>query len=103
MNTIFFSSSGSEANETNIRLVRHYWASIGKPSKKIIISRRNAYHGSSMGAASLGGMSSMHSQGGLPIPNIEHINQPYWYGDGENQVPRRFWKATGFRIGRKNK
>ena len=98
MNTIFFSSSGSEANETNIRLVRHYWASIGKPSKKIIISRRNAYHGSSMGAASLGGMSSMHSQGGLPIPNIEHINQPYWYGDGENQAPEDFGKQRALEL-----
>ena len=84
MNHIFFSSSGSEANDTNIRLVRHYWASYGKPTKRIIISRLNAYHGSSLGSASLGGMKSMHSQGGLPVPNIIHINQPYWYAEGGN-------------------
>ena len=84
MNHIFFSSSGSEANDTNIRLVRHYWASYGKPTKRIIISRLNAYHGSSIGSASLGGMKSMHSQGGLPVPNIIHINQPYWYAEGGN-------------------
>ena len=89
-NHVFFSSSGSEANDTNIRLVRHYWASYGKPNKKIIISRLNAYHGSSLGAASLGGMKSMHSQGGMPIPDIIHINQPYWYAEGGDMSPDNF-------------
>ena len=90
LNHIFFSSSGSEANDTNIRLVRHFWASCGKPSKKIIISRINAYHGSSLGSASLGGMKSMHSQGGMPIPDILHINQPYWYAEGGDKTPDDF-------------
>ncbi|HSF90573.1 MAG TPA: aminotransferase class III-fold pyridoxal phosphate-dependent enzyme, partial [Paracoccaceae bacterium] len=63
LNRTFFSCSGSEANDTNIRLVRHYWASQGKPEKSIIISRKNAYHGSSVGSASLGGMQAMHAQG----------------------------------------
>jgi putrescine aminotransferase len=82
INNVFFAGSGSEANDTNIRLVRHYWALKGKPSKKTIISRHNAYHGSSMGSASLGGMQGMHAQGGMPIPDITHIAQPYWYGEG---------------------
>lgn len=82
INTVFFAGSGSEANDTNIRLVRHYWALKGKPSKKTIISRQNAYHGSSIGSASLGGMQGMHAQGGMPIPDITHIAQPYWYGEG---------------------
>ena len=43
-------------------------------------------------------MSSMHSQGGLPIPNIEHINQPYWYGDGENQDPEDFGKQRALEL-----
>ena len=90
LNHVFFSTSGSDANETNIRLVRHYWASIGKPEKSIIVSRKNAYHGSSIGAASLGGMESMHSQGGLPIPDIIHIGQPYWYGEGRDISPNEF-------------
>ena len=90
LNHIFFSSSGSEANDTNIRLARHFWVSLGKPSKKIIISRFNAYHGSSLGSASLGGMKTMHAQGGLPIPDILHINQPYWYGEGGNLSPDDF-------------
>lgn len=77
---VFFSSSGSESNDTNIRMVRHYWATLGHPERKIIISRKNAYHGSTMAGASLGGMSYMHEQGGLPIPDIVHIEQPYFYG-----------------------
>ncbi len=82
LNHIFFSSSGSEANDTNIRIVRHFWEITGAPKKKIVISRSNAYHGSSMGSGSLGGMKSMHDQGGMPIPDIIHINQPYWYAEG---------------------
>lgn len=77
---VFFSSSGSESNDTNIRMVRHYWATLGQPERKVIISRNNAYHGSTMAGASLGGMGGMHAQGGLPIPDIVHIEQPYHYG-----------------------
>ena len=90
MNRVFFSGSGSEANDTNIRFVRHYWAAQGKPDKKIIISRKNAYHGSSVGSASLGGMQAMHEQGGLPIPDVHHIGQPYWYGEGGDSDPAEF-------------
>ncbi len=90
LNHVFFSSSGSEANDTNIRLARHFWTIQGAPEKKIIISRKNAYHGSSIGSASLGGMTAMHSQGGLPIPDIIHLNQPYWYADGGNLNPNKF-------------
>lgn len=82
MNQIFFASSGSEANDTNIRLVRTYWTEKGKPSKSHIISRKNAYHGSSVGSGSLGGMAHMHAQGGLPIEGIHHINQPDWWSEG---------------------
>jgi putrescine aminotransferase len=79
MNKVYFTGSGSEANDTVVRLARHYWAAKGKPSKSVIISRKNAYHGSTMAGASLGGMSAMHAQGGLPIPDIEHVEQPYYY------------------------
>jgi putrescine aminotransferase len=62
----------------------------GKPEKTIIISRKNAYHGSSMGSASLGGMAAMHAQGGLPIPDIHHINQPNWWAEGGDMDPGEF-------------
>ncbi len=90
LNHVFFASGGSEANDTNIRLVRTYWAEKGKPSKRIIISRRNAYHGSTVGAASLGGMAGMHAQGGLPIPDIHHIDQPDWWSEGGDLTPEEF-------------
>jgi putrescine aminotransferase len=54
----------------------------GTAGKKVVISRKNAYHGSTVAGASLGGMDAMHSQGGLPIPDIHHIDQPYWFGEG---------------------
>ncbi len=90
LNHVFFTNSGSEANDTVVRLVRHYWSARGKGSRKIIISRENAYHGSTMAGASLGGMKPMHKQGGLPIPDIEHITQPFWYALGGDLSPEEF-------------
>ncbi len=90
LNHTFFASSGSEANDTNMRLVRRYWELKGKPDKTIFISRKNAYHGSSMGSASLGGMAAMHAQGGLPIPDVHHIGQPNWYAEGGEMSPEDF-------------
>ena len=90
MNHVFFACSGSEANDTNIRMVRQYWALKGKPSKSILISRKNGYHGSTMGGGSLGGMAPMHAQGGLPIPGIVHIDQPHWWAEGGDMTPEDF-------------
>ena len=93
MNRVFFTGSGSESNDTVFRLARVYWDSLGKPSKKAFIARRNAYHGSSVVGASLGGMAAMHGQSGLPIPGVHHINQPYWYGEGGDADPHAFGLA----------
>ena len=93
LNHVFFAGSGSEANDTNIRMVRTYWAIRGQPEKSIIISRKNAYHGSSVGSGSLGGMAPMHAQGGLPIPDIHHINQPNWWSEGGDMPPEDFGLA----------
>ena len=90
LNRVFFTGSGSEANDTVVRMVRHYWNALGQPDKNIIISRENAYHGSTMAGASLGGMKPMHAQGGLPIPDIAHIGQPYWYDLGGSLSPDEF-------------
>ncbi len=79
---VFFSSSGSESNDTNVRLVRRYWDLMGQPQRKTLIGRHNAYHGSTMAGASLGGMSGMHAQGDLPIPGVVHIEQPYFFENG---------------------
>ena len=93
LNHVFFAGGGSEANDTNIRMVRHYWALKGQPERNIIISRKNAYHGSTVGSGSLGGMSGMHAQGGMPIPDIHHINQPHWYAEGGDMDPNDFGLA----------
>jgi putrescine aminotransferase len=74
---VFYGSSGSEANDTALRLVRHYWALEGRPEKNVIISRDNAYHGSSVAGASLGGMAAMHAQLGGAVPGIVHVMAPY--------------------------
>ena len=78
-NHSFFTGSGSEANDTVLKLVRRYWDLNGNPGKKIVISRHNAYHGSTIAASSLGGMSEMHKQTAVLLPGIKHIEQPYYF------------------------
>lgn len=90
LNHVFFATGGSDANDTNIRMVRTYWAQKGKPTKQTIISRENAYHGSTVGATSLGGMKGMHAQGGLPIPGMAYIDQPHWYAEGGDTDPEEY-------------
>ncbi|MDK4807243.1 MAG: aminotransferase [Novosphingobium aromaticivorans] len=87
---IFFNSSGSESNDTVFRLVRTYWMLKGQGDRSVFISRHNAYHGSTVASASLGGMDFMHVQGGLPIPGIEHVMQPYPFGEGFGEDPEQF-------------
>ena len=90
LNHVFFANGGSDANDTNIRLVRTYWAEKGQPNRDVIISRWNAYHGSTIGGASLGGMKGMHGQGSLPIPGVAFIDQPHWWAEGGDKSPEEF-------------
>ncbi len=85
LNRVFFTNSGSEANDTVVRMARRYWQVAGQPERQIIISRNNAYHGSTLAGLSLGGMKPMHEQGGPLLPGIEHIEEPYWYKLGQGQ------------------
>jgi len=87
---VFFNASGSEANDTVMRMVRYYWSLKGEPKRTVFISRRNAYHGSTMAGASLGGMAHMHPIGGLPIPGVEHVAQPYKFMEGFNEDEEAF-------------
>jgi putrescine aminotransferase len=98
LNTVFFASSGSEANDTNLRLIRTYWEAKGQPDRQVIISRWNAYHGSSVGSGSLGGMKGMHAQGGMPIPGIHHIDQPNWWAEGGDMTPEDFGHARAIAL-----
>jgi putrescine aminotransferase len=92
LNHVFFAGSGSEANDTNIRLVRRYWDVKGQPQKRVIIARQNGYHGSTMGGGSLGGMSGIHKHGGM-IAGIHHIGQPDWWAEGGDMTPEDFGLA----------
>ena len=91
---VFFAGSGSESNDTIVRMVRTYWDLMGEPGRHTIISRHNAYHGSTVAAASLGGMKPMHRQSGLPIPGIVHVDQPYWFGSDRSLSPHDFGLAA---------
>jgi putrescine---pyruvate transaminase len=93
-NHVFFTGSGSEANDTFLRMARRYWDLKGQPQRKIVIARWNGYHGSTVAGASLGGMKSMHRQGGLPIPDIVHIEQPYWFECGGDLTPAEFGRQA---------
>ncbi|MEO1562363.1 MAG: aminotransferase [Pseudomonadota bacterium] len=96
LNHVFFGNSGSDANDTNLRFVRHYWTAMGKPSKQAIISRHNAYHGSSLAGTSLGGMTNMHAQGGV-MSGIHWIDEPnFWVNAIEGEARDEF----GIRIAR---
>jgi len=91
LNQVFFQSSGSEANETALRLVRKYWDLLGKPERRIVIARERAYHGSTAMAASLSGLTFMHHAGGdVPLPNIVHIKTPYRYRNGAGMADGDF-------------
>jgi len=87
---IFFNNSGSEAIDTVIRLVRHYWQIKGQPDRNVIIARNNAYHGSTIGGVSLGGMAAMKKQGGPWVPGFEHVLQPYAFNEGFGEDPAAF-------------
>lgn len=86
---IFFASSGSEANDTAVKLIWYYWNLKGKPNKKAIISRERGYHGSTTVAASITGLEFMHKIFDLPLERFHHISPPpHYFGysqDGESE------------------
>jgi putrescine aminotransferase len=77
---VLFANSGSEANDSALKLIRYYWNLKGEPQKKIHLSRDYAYHGVTMAAASLSGLTPMHPQWDLPLDGFEKVPAPYWYG-----------------------
>ncbi len=96
-----FANSGSEAVDSAVRLIRHFWNLQGHPEKKVIISRELGYHGSTLAAASVGGWSSMHAHGDLPLAGFEHVMPPYWYVHGGDLPPEDFGIAAARTIEQK--
>ena len=89
LNNVFYANSGSEANDTIIRMVRHFWALGGRPEKRVIIGREYGYHGSTIMSASMGGMSGMHEQAAAE-PDFDHIRPPYGFLHQGNQDEAQF-------------
>src|SRR5271155_4120005 len=79
MSKVFFVNSGSEANDTVVKLVWYYNNAVGRPLKKKIVSRIKAYHGVTVASASLTGLANNHRDFDLPIANILHTDCPHWY------------------------
>lgn len=92
LNFSFFGSSGSESNDTVVRLIRRYWQIKNQPKKMHIIARTNAYHGSTLAGLSLGGMGFMHAQTPMLLPGIHHIRQPYHFAEGLGMSEEEFGK-----------
>ncbi|MBK0035830.1 aspartate aminotransferase family protein [Erwinia sp. S43] len=86
---VIYTNSGSESNEVLIRTARRYWQVVGKPQKRVMIGRWNGYHGSTLASTAMGGMKFMHEMGGM-LPDIAHIDEPYWFAHGGNLTPEEF-------------
>lgn len=79
MNHVYYGQSGSDANETNIKLVWYYNNILGRPHKKKIISRWRGYHGSGLMTGSLTGLGLFHNKFDLPLSQVVHTEAPYYY------------------------
>ncbi len=103
MSKVFFVNSGSEANDTVVKLVWYYNNALGRPQKKKIISRNKAYHGVTVASASLTGLPNNHRDFDLPIANIIHVDCPHWYrfaqaGESEEAFATRLAESLDRRI-----
>ena len=98
MARVLFQCSGSEANDTAIKLVWYYWHAVGQPQRTKIIARQMGYHGNTCAAVSLSGKPDMHAGFGLPFPNFKHTEFPHYYrrhepGETEEQFSARMADA----------
>ena len=94
MSKVFFANSGSEANDTAVKLIWYFNNAIGRPQKKKIISRTRAYHGVTIASASLTGLPNNHRDFDLPVDRILHTDCPHFYrhglpGESEEQFATR--------------
>jgi 4-aminobutyrate---pyruvate transaminase len=80
---VFFGNSGSDANDTQIKLVWYYNNALGRPTKKKIVARQKSYHGVTLAAAALTGLPSFHANFDEPLPFVLHTDAPYYYRGGQ--------------------
>jgi len=98
MSKVLFQCSGSEANDTAVKLVWYYWHAVGKPERRKIITRMASYHGSTCASVSLSGKPDMHADFNLPFPGFLHTEFPHYYrfakdGETEEQFSTRMATA----------
>jgi 4-aminobutyrate--pyruvate transaminase len=103
MSKVFFANSGSEVNDTAVKLVWYYHNSIGQPAKKKIIARHTAYHGVTVASASLSGLPANHRDFDLPLDRILHVESPHHYrhalaGESEEDFATRLADSLEARI-----
>jgi L-2,4-diaminobutyrate transaminase len=79
MSKVFFGSSGSDTNDTQVKIVRYYHNVRGKPEKKKIIGRQGGYHGSTLAGASMSGLAHMHHSFDLPLDGFLHVDAPHYW------------------------
>ena len=78
MSRVWFASTGSEANDCAARLSWYFWNAVGQPQKRKFIAHRLAYHGNTIAAASLSGVSYAHDRFNLPLPGFLHVTTPHF-------------------------
>ncbi|KAK4484393.1 hypothetical protein RD792_006972 [Penstemon davidsonii] len=89
MAKVFFANSGSEANDSQVKLVWYYNNALGRPNKKKFIARTKAYHGSTLISASLSGLPALHQQFDLPAPFVLHTDCPHYWRETEEEFSTR--------------
>jgi putrescine aminotransferase len=90
MSKVFFSNSGSEANESALKLVRGYNRIVGRPNKTKILSRTFSYHGVCLATTSMTGLASCYEPFGLPLPGFVHVPGPHAYGVASEMSPDEY-------------
>ena len=86
MSKVYYGMSGSDANETQLKLVRYYNNVLGRTQKKKVIARSRGYHGSGIASGSLTGLPTFHNHFDLPIAGILHTEAPYYYRRSDAQA-----------------
>ncbi|WP_349581217.1 aminotransferase [Sulfitobacter sp. NFXS29] len=82
MSKVLFQSSGSEANDTAVKLIWYHFAAQGRPEKRKIISRQRGYHGTSIASASITGLPHLHTDWNLPLDGFLQVTCPHFYREG---------------------
>jgi 4-aminobutyrate--pyruvate transaminase len=91
MSRVLYQTSGSEANDTAVKLCWYYWNSRGERARRKVISRTNAYHGTGIASASLTGLPHLHKEWNLPLPGFLHTDCPHHYRFGNSgESPEEF-------------